>query len=102
MSVTIMLSRRFLQNRCTILTDAEHAAIDGAVSKIVTIGARKTVSHSGDHLSESTLLIDGFMCRYIDDRQGLRQLVAMHVPGDFVDLHGYPLKWLDHDVATLT
>jgi len=97
-----MLSRRFLQNRCTTLTDAEHLAIDGAVSQVITIGQRKTISQAGERLTKSTLLVEGFMCRYIDDRKGLRQLVAMHVPGDFVDLHGYPLKWLDHDVATLT
>ena len=42
------------------------------------------------------------MCRYIDNRKGDRQLVSIQVPGDFVDLHGYPLKVLDHDVATLT
>lgn len=28
--------------------------------------------------------------------------MAVHVPGDFVDLHAYPLKILDHDVATMT
>jgi len=98
----LMLSERFLQNRCITLTDAERGAIDGAVSRVVRISGRKTISQRGEHLSESTLLVEGFMCRYIDDRQGLRQLVAMHVPGDFVDLHGYPLTWLDHDVATLT
>ena len=42
------------------------------------------------------------MCRYMDDRQGNRQIVAIHIPGDFVDLHGYPLRYLDHDVATIT
>ena len=30
------------------------------------------------------------------------QLVSIQVPGDFVDLHGYPLRVLDHDVGTLT
>lgn len=42
------------------------------------------------------------MSRHIDDHNGLRQLVAIHVPGDFVDLHAYPLKTLDHDVASMT
>jgi CRP-like cAMP-binding protein len=42
------------------------------------------------------------MSRYLDDRRGLRQLVAIHLPGDFLDLHAFPLKVLDHDVATLT
>ena len=29
-------------------------------------------------------------------------MVAFHIAGDFVDLHGYPLKRLDHDIRTLT
>ena len=37
----------------------------------------------------------------MDDSNGHRQLVAVHVPGDFVDLHAFPMKRLDHDVATL-
>jgi CRP-like cAMP-binding protein len=48
------------------------------------------------------MLISGFMIRYIDDLKGHRQVVAFHVPGDFVDLHGYPLHRLDHSIATLT
>jgi len=53
-------------------------------------------------LHQSILLIEGIMSRHIDDRDGLRQLVAVHVPGDFVDLHGFPLKVLDHGVGTMT
>ena len=60
------------------------------------------IVRAGEPIYHSTLLIDGFMCRYVDDREGLRQLVAVQVAGDFVDLHAYPLKVLDHDVATLT
>lgn len=41
------------------------------------------------------------MCRYMDARDGYRQLVAFQVPGDFVDLHAYPLQRLDHDVASI-
>ena len=33
---------------------------------------------------------------------GRPQLVSSQVPGDFVDMHGYPLKSLDHDVATIS
>jgi CRP-like cAMP-binding protein len=48
------------------------------------------------------MLSEGFMIRYIDDLEGHRQVVALHVPGDFVDLHGYPLGRLDHSIGTLT
>jgi CRP-like cAMP-binding protein len=33
---------------------------------------------------------------------GKRQITAIHVPGDFVDLHSYPLEIMDHSVAALT
>lgn len=42
------------------------------------------------------------MCRTIDNNRGDRQLVSVQLPGDFVDLHGYPLKLLDHDITTIT
>ena len=41
------------------------------------------------------------MCRYKDLRNGQRQISALHVPGDFLDLHGFTLKQLDHDVMAL-
>ncbi|BBD97143.1 Crp/Fnr family transcriptional regulator [Sphingobium amiense] len=67
-----------------------------------SFGPRTTIVRAGDTLHQSTLLIEGILSRYIDDRNGLRQLVAVHVPGDFVDLHGYPLRTLDHDIGTMT
>lgn len=76
--------------------------LENAISEVRTLDARTTIARAGEPLSNSTLLLEGFMCRYVDDRQGLRQLVAVQVPGDFVDMHAYPLKVLDHDVATLT
>ncbi len=98
-----MFTERFLRNRRgAALTSDERAALEASIIEVRTIGPRTTIIRQGEDLSISTLLIDGFMSRYIDDRKGLRQLVAVHVPGDFVDLHAYPLKALDHDVSTLT
>ncbi|MFT3967593.1 MAG: Crp/Fnr family transcriptional regulator [Sphingobium sp.] len=84
------------------LPQEDLAALEQAVQEVRTLGARSTLVHKGDIVSMSTYLIDGFMCRYMDDRKGERQLIAVHVAGDFVDLHGYPLKRLDHDIATIT
>jgi len=98
-----MFTERFLRDRRGVhLETAERALLEAAIEEVRVIEPRTRIVRAGELLSHSTLLIDGFMCRYIDDRRGLRQLVAIHVPGDFVDLHGYPLKTLDHDVATLT
>lgn len=98
-----MFTDRFLRNsRGVRLEPAERERLEAAISEIQTLEPRSTILRAGDRLEQSTLLLEGFMSRYIDDRNGLRQLVAVHVPGDFVDLHAYPLKELEHDVAAMT
>lgn len=96
------VTERFLARRTKTLTPEERTALESAVTGTREIGARATLLRQGDKLSQSTLLIDGLMGRYLDDRQGSRQLIALHLPGDFVDLHAFPLGYLDHDVAALT
>lgn len=98
-----VVTERLLRGRRGVrLTQEDHAILGAALTEVRTIGARTTLVKAGDTLSVSTLLLEGFMCRYLDDSRGLRQLVAVMVPGDFADLHAYPLNTLDHDVATLT
>lgn len=98
-----MLTERFLRDkRGVFLEPEERDRLEAAISETRQLEPRKTIVRAGERLQETTLLVQGFMCRHIDDRNGLRQLVAIHVPGDFVDLHSFPLKVLDHDVATLT
>ncbi|MBK6413061.1 Crp/Fnr family transcriptional regulator [Sphingopyxis sp.] len=98
-----MFTERFLRDkRGASLTADERARIEGAIGEVKTLAPRKIIARAGEPLHQSTLLIEGVMSRYLDDRQGLRQLVAIHLPGDFLDLHAFPLKVLEHDVATLT
>jgi CRP-like cAMP-binding protein len=98
-----LFTDKFLRDRRGVeLNVQERAVLEKAIFEIRTIDARKTVVQAGENLSVSMLLLEGFMCRYLDDREGMRQLVAVQVPGDFLDLHAYPLKILDHDVASLT
>lgn len=84
------------------LEPAERDALEAAISEVKTLPPRTTVAKAGVTLHQSTILVEGIISRHIDDRKGLRQLVAVHFPGDFVDLHSFPLKELDHDVATMT
>lgn len=93
----------FLRNRTiATLDDDERAALEHAVDRQRQLPARATLLHRGEPLHQSTILIRGFMIRFIDDVEGGRQVVAFHIPGDFVDLHGYPLHVLDHSLATVT
>ncbi len=98
-----MFTERFLRDkRGATLDPNERGRIEAAITEVKTFGPRKIVARAGEPLTNSTLLLEGIMSRYLDDRNGLRQLVAIHFPGDFLDLHAFPLKVLDHDVATLT
>ena len=98
-----MLTRRFLLGRAReALSEEERQVLEASVASVKTFGARTTTMRRGELINQSCLLLEGFMCRYLDDRNGHRQLVSMHVGGDFVDLHGFPMKRLDHDIATLS
>ena len=98
-----MLLDRFLANRRGVsLTDEERQLLEHAVSEVRTFGPRDIVVEAGRKVTVSTYLIEGVMSRYIDDRRGHRQLVAIHLAGEFVDLHAYPMRELDHSVGTLS
>ncbi|MDP1026566.1 Crp/Fnr family transcriptional regulator [Sphingomonas sp. KR1UV-12] len=96
------MTRLFLLNRTQGRLGAEERAVlDDACEQVRELPARHILVRAGERVHTSTLLLDGFICRYMDDNAGARQLVAIHVPGDFVDLHGFPLQTLEHDVAAM-
>ncbi len=100
---TERVTEKFLRGRGRHrLGDDELGFLERTVERVRELPARHTLVRAGDRVRTSTLLLDGFMCRYMDDRAGYRQLVAIHVPGDFVDLHAFPMERLDHDIATLS
>jgi len=80
----------------------EEGALRDAPGTPRDIAADKTIIRAGQQLNESVLLLEGLMCRYKDLRNGSRQISELHVAGDFVDLHGFTLKRLDHNIMTLT
>lgn len=98
-----LLTARFLAGRRHgQLTSEQSAQLEAAVIGTRRLAPRTVLVEANTPLHQSTILVEGMMCRYFEDLQGLRQLVALHVAGDFVDLHGYPLRQLDHEIATLS
>lgn len=84
------------------LSAEEERAIRGLVTETRRVPADQILIRSGEHLSTSLLLISGWLSRNKDLSSGERQVLELHVAGDFADLHGYSLKRLDHDVMTLS
>lgn len=62
-------------------------------------GAELISAHS--RANSSCLVMSGLTARALMLEDGRRQLTALHIPGDFVDLHALLLKVMDHSVVAM-
>ena len=84
------------------ISAAEEEAVKGLISEVVDVAQDRTIVRHDEELNHSILLISGWLGRAKDLTNGQRQIAELHVAGDFADLHGFTLKYLDHDVISLT
>ena len=97
-----MLTSLFLAGRVRHgLSQSELETLDSAVSTVRVFSNSEEVVRRGQRVDQSTYLIEGYMIRSVMDSEGGRQILGLHVPGDFLDLHAFPLKRLDHDVSAV-
>ncbi|MFL6861520.1 MAG: Crp/Fnr family transcriptional regulator, partial [Allosphingosinicella sp.] len=85
-----------------LVSAEEEQVLRDAIAEVRELPAGRVIVRAGTILSESTLLLDGFVCRYMDMADGQRQIMELHIAGDFIDLHGFLLKQLDHNVGSIT
>ena len=98
-----MIDKLFLKLRVRDqLSDDEERALRETIVECEERPAKQTIVKRGVPINRSILLLEGLICRHKDLRNGRRQISALHVPGDFLDLHGFTLKHLDHDVMSLS
>jgi CRP-like cAMP-binding protein len=83
------------------LSDDEIRTISELPSRPAVFSAGEEIVVEGSRLKESCLVTSGFAARSQSLRSGERQITAVHVPGDFVDLHSMLLKVMDHSVVAL-
>jgi CRP-like cAMP-binding protein len=80
----------------------EVAALKGASWRFQEFDAETEIVAQYAEPSESGLLISGFAGRALYTECGKRQICALHILGDFIGLHGFYLKVMDHAVVALT
>jgi len=85
-----------------VVSEHEAAVLRDAISEVAQLGPTKLLVRGHTALSHSTLLIEGIAARYKDLADGQRQILELHVAGDFLDLHGFLLKEIDHNVGAIT
>jgi CRP-like cAMP-binding protein len=84
------------------LSAVEKAALADALSGVRVHPEGDTLIRANRPTEFSTLLLEGMLGRAFYIAEGKRQIVAVHLEGDFVDLHSLLLKRLDHDVVALS
>jgi len=84
------------------LSQEEREVLASTISSIRAVPAGTVLVRAHQTINESTLLLEGFVARQYDQPTGQREITALHLPGDFLDLHSLTLKELDHDVVALT
>lgn len=93
--------RLFLKGRLRhVMTEHEMHLLENMVDKVERVPDGTCILERGKVADRSTMLVDGFIARVIENG-GNRNIVGVQVPGDFVDLHAFALKRLDHDVVTV-
>jgi len=71
--------------------------IEGLVESVEEHDDGARLLARGVKTDRSMILIDGYIFRTIES-ENKRYITGVHVPGDFVDLHGFALKRLDHNI----
>ena len=86
----------------TAISVEEERVIRDLVAENRRWPADTVLVRAGETLNVSMLVLDGWLARSKDLTSGERQVLEIHVPGDFADLHGFTLKQLDHDLTAIT
>ena len=77
----------------------ERQFLEKAPWRVVEYQSHEPIVREGDSLTEACVILEGFAYRFKTLRQGTRQIMAFHIPGDFCDLHGFLLEQMDHGIA---
>lgn len=85
-----------------VLSDEEKHVLEGLPEPEKVVGENQDIVVEGSRPAHSVLLIEGFCARYSLLPNGKRQITAVHIAGDFVDLQSFLVKRMDHAVMTLT
>lgn len=98
-----MLESLYLQlGQHDTLSDAEKAILAATISSGRAFGVGQDLVTAGSRPTYSTMLLEGLAARYKVLENGGRQFTSFQVPGDFVDLHAFLLKTMDHGIVALS
>ena len=84
------------------LDDADRQAILALPHTIKNVGRLDYIVREGDRTTSSCVMLSGYSIRHKTVTDGARQIVAIHMKGELVDLQNSLLGVADHGVQMLT
>ncbi|MDT9600084.1 Crp/Fnr family transcriptional regulator [Sphingosinicella rhizophila] len=84
------------------LDESDRQAFLALPCRVQMIEANVYILREGDRPDRSCMIVSGFAVRHKVTVEGARQIVSLHIPGDFLDLDGSLLTVADHNLQTLT
>lgn len=84
------------------LSNDDRGRLGGLLSGRRRAAAGEALVEEGNRPTFSTLLLSGFVGRVSTLADGGRHITAISAPGDFIDLHGFLLKTMDHSLVALS
>jgi CRP-like cAMP-binding protein len=99
-AVLSAMIRKFEKHTKLGLADREALLALPYTHRRVTPGTH--LVRDGDYPDSCCLLITGFAYRHKITGEGARQIISLHLPGDFIDLQNMFLSVSDHNVQALT
>ncbi len=83
------------------LSPEERVVLELATTSVETFKTNEDIVREGDIADHSCLILEGWTIRAKSLADGRRQITAFHIPGDFVDLHSFLLKPMDHTITAI-
>lgn len=84
------------------LEESDREAFLALPVRVQTVEANVYIIREGDRPDRSCVLVSGYTIRHKVTESGERQIVSVHISGDFLDLEGALLNIADHNVQALT
>lgn len=93
---------RYLQRR-DLLSECDIACLRAIPTQHACFRPGEVIVPRGRMATRSCMMLRGMSARQHElvGRPGERVITALHVPGDFVDLHAFVLAGLEHDVISV-
>jgi CRP-like cAMP-binding protein len=84
------------------LDDGDREAVLSLPYRLQTVEPAVYLVREGERPERSCVILEGFAFRHKVTVEGARQIVSVHIPGDFIDLEAALLNVADHNVQALT